>query len=525
VAIAAIGVATMLAQTLGYAQVGGHTPQDRAIFAQQMELLGRQLTYLLPVPRELDTMAGFLDWRGIGIMPVILAFWAVAAGSGAARGDEERGLLEQWLSAGVSRTGYLASRVMAFTLVAVAVLVVTLVAAALGAALAGEGISALGLGLQGVALLALLVCCYGVAVCCAQLAVTRRAAMGLAGVLLLVTFLVNSAVRAGALEGLRWISPFWAYDRSHPLLREGRLDPDATAALFVAALALIGLTAIAFRFRDLGASLLRGRPRAEPPTLRPSRDPLLALPVLAQLDQQRTWIALWVAAIAALAAFLLSITRVVVDALLAAPTMRVYIERAGLGTSYASFVGLIWLSTLLLLISLYAIAQVNQWAADDAEGRLELVLAQPVSRTRVVLERLVSLLASSALVVTAGAVATLAVASAVGITLDAGRLALASALVLVVVLAFAGLGAAGVAWRPRLAVALLTAIAVTSYFIQQFTPLFDWPRWVGDLSLYALYGQPLSREIDWTRIAALAGIGVGGAAVAVRVMQRRDIGR
>jgi putative exporter of polyketide antibiotics len=524
-AITAIGVVNMLAQTLGYAQLGGRTPLERAIFAQQMELLGRQLTYLLPLPRELDTLAGYLDWRGIGFMPVVLGFWAVVAASGAGRGDEERGLVEQWTAAGVGRLRYVASRAAAFALVGMVVLTATIAAAALGAAAAGEPISTTALAAQGLAMLTLLLCCYAIGLFCAQLVATRRGAAALAGAVLLTAFLVNSAARAGALEGLRWLSPFWAHDQSHPLLRAGRLDGGATAALLVVALAFLALAAAGFRARDLGAELFRGRARPQPATVRPSSDPLLAIPVLAQLDQQRVSIALWMAAVAAVAAFLISMTRVVVDALMATPTLRAYVERAGLDSSYASFIGLIGLSTLLLLISLYAIAQVSGWAADDAEGRLEIVLAQPVSRTRVVGERLVSVLAGSALVVGAGAVATIAAASAVGITLDAGRFVLASALALAVVLAFSGLGAAGVAWRPRVAVAVLAAIAVTSYFLKQFAPLFDWPRWVADLSLYALYGQPLSREIDWIRIAALAGVGVGGAAVAVTAMQRRDVGR
>jgi putative exporter of polyketide antibiotics len=524
-AITAIGVVNMLGQTLGYAQVGGRTTAERAIFAQQMELLGRQLTYLLPVPRELDTLAGYLDWRGIGIMPVILGFWAVVAASGAGRGDEERGLVEEWTAAGVGRVHYVLSRAAAFGMIGVVVLTATVAAAALGAVAAGEPIAPVALAAQGIAMLALLLCCYAIGLFCAQLVATRRGAAGVAGAVLLTAFLVNSAARAGALEELRWISPFWAYDQSHPLLRVGRLDGGATAALVVAALAFLALAAAAFRARDLGAELFRGRARPQPATRNPSRDPLLAIPVLAQLDQQRVWIALWMAAIAAVAIFLISMTRVVVDALMATPTLRAYVERAGLDSSYASFIGLIWLSTLLLLISLYAIAQVSAWAADDAEGRLEIVLAQPVSRMRIVVERLLSLLAGSALVVGAGATATIAAVSAVGIALDAGRFVLASALALVVVLAFSGLGAAGVAWRPRLAVAALAAIAVTGYFLEQFAPLFDWPRWVADLSLYALYGQPLSREVDWIRIAALAGVGVGGAAVAVRAMQRRDVGR
>src|SRR5256885_9159294 len=80
-----------LINAIGFAQIAGDSPAARAVFAQQMELLARQLTYLLPAPAQLDTMAGYLTWRWFGTVWVIYAFWALIAGTGAGRGDEERG--------------------------------------------------------------------------------------------------------------------------------------------------------------------------------------------------------------------------------------------------------------------------------------------------------------------------------------------------------------------------------------------------------------------------------------------------
>jgi len=42
---------------------------------------------------------------------------------------------------------------------------------------------------------------------------------------------------------------------------------------------------------------------------------------------------------------------------------------------------------LLGLLVAFAIAQVARWASDDIQGRLELTLAQPVSRAAVIVER------------------------------------------------------------------------------------------------------------------------------------------
>ncbi len=76
-----------LLNAVGFAQIAGDTPTARAVFAQQMELLARQLTYLLPAPSQLDTMAGYLTWRWFGSAVLIYAFWALLAGTGAGRGD------------------------------------------------------------------------------------------------------------------------------------------------------------------------------------------------------------------------------------------------------------------------------------------------------------------------------------------------------------------------------------------------------------------------------------------------------
>jgi putative exporter of polyketide antibiotics len=92
-----------------------------------------------------------------------------------------------------------------------------------------------------------------------------------------------------------------------------------------------------------------------------------------------------------------------------------------------------------------------------------------------------------------------------------------------VVFAFGGIGAALVGWRPRTAVVLLGAVAVLSYFVQQFYAIFQWPDWVGHLSIYQLYGMPLSRD-DWGGIATLVAIGLAGIVVALAAMRRRDVG-
>lgn len=524
IATAALGTVGAIAQPLAFATLAGNTPAERAVFGQQMELLALQLTYLLPLPHGLGTMAGWIEWRALGFLEVVVGFWAVMAASGAGRGDEERGLVEHWLAQGVSRGRYIGLRIVAFAALAMAASTLAVGAAGVGAAIVNDGVPAGALALQGVALVGLVLCCYAVALLAAQFVTTRRGAITLGGAVLLILYLVNVVDRNGAeVAAIRSLSPFWLYDQNHPLTAGGVLDLSSTLGLFAAAAAITVLAVVAFVRRDLGAPLVRRTPRDARPTVRPAGNPLLRVPVLAILDQQRVSLVAWTAVVAALGLFFLSFTRTLVDAMLATPSFRVYMERAGIAT-YTAFIGLSWFSALVLLVSLYAIVQANGWAADDQEGRLEIFAAQPISRARIVVERLAALLIGAAVIVAASSLALLIGAASADISLEVGRVVVGTALTLLVAFAFGGLGAAGVGWRPRLTLGILAAVAIVGYFVQELAPLFEWPEWLANLSVYALYGNPVMTSIDWAREATLLAIGAAASFAALIAMQRRDIG-
>lgn len=509
--------------TLAFVQIAGTTPAERAAFAQQMTLLGAQLSYMLPVPVRIDTLAGYLEWRWFGTLVVVFGIWAAISASGSGRGDEERGLVEQWLAAGVGRARYLITRVAVFAAIATVVIGAMQLSILLSAD--GEPLARGDLFAMGVNLLATTLCCYGIALVIAQLVTTRRAAGGIAAGLFIALFLINGAGRTANIGAARWLSPFYLFERSRPLTEGGALDPVGIGALLGAGAVLLAIGVVTFARRDLGGTALPGTRRESRGTRSPSRDPLLRLPVLGPLRQQRIWVAAWLVGFVALSASLISITRTIVDSLTSSevPFMRAYFERAGLSV-YDSFVGVIWLSTATLLLSVYAIIQVASWSADDGEGRLATILSAPVSHTRVILERLATLLVAVGLIAAASSVAVYMVAAGQGITLDGGRVALAATLLLTIPFAFGSIGQFVSASRPRIAVVALSTVAVFSYFVQQFVPLFGWPDWVANLSLYTLYGTPMSGDIKWAGVAGLVGIGIVATAASLVALRRRDVG-
>ena len=524
IATAAIGAISGILNGVGYIQIAGHDPAARQAFAQQMEILGRQLAYLLPQPVQLETLGGYLTWRSFGTVATIYAIWGLLAATGAGRGDEERGLTELWLAAGVSRARWVLVRSAGFLVMAGLSVAVTMVVTAAGAAGVGEPLPVAGVVGESIPLIGITLWGFGSGLVVAQLFATRRAASVIAGVVVIALFTLNSVLRAGGDPGaVKWLSPFYLFDRSAPLLVGGGVELTSSLALVVEAAAFVGVCVWAFARRDLGGTLIRGRLRSAPPAHGPSRDPLLRWPVLALVGQQRGWIAGWAIAMAALGYFLTSLARTMVDSLRSIPSLQIYLDRLGVGRP-ADMVGVIWFSTALLILSIFVVAQVNGWAADDAEGRLETTLAAGASRARVVIERIAALLVGSAIV---AAVSTAAVWLASGVFdlgVPADRAFLAGFLMLPVVFALGSIGHVIVGWRPRLAVVILAAVAIVSYFTQEFVPLFDLPEWVGRTSFFVLYGQPMTR-VDVAGTATLTVIGVVGALVAIAAMERRDVGR
>ena len=506
-----------------FVQLAGNTPAERAAFGHEMELLGKQLAFLLPDPVQLDTLAGYLTWRAFGSLGLVLAIWAVLASSGIGRGEEEKGLTEHWLATGVSRVRWLVTRALTFAFAAGIALAVTLGATEIAAAASGEPLPAGPLALVGVVSLGITLAAFGIGLFVSQLVLTRRAACAIGAVVIVALYELDAAGRAGMDIGpLANLSPFSLAARSAPLLQRG-VDVAATIALFAVALVLLALCTFAFIRRDVAGALFRfGSGATGHAARRPSSDPFLRVPVLALVDQQRWWLIGWTAGLVALAYFLTSLARTIVDSMMAIASLRVYFDRLGVA-AYSDFVGVLWFGTGLFILSALTIAQVNSWSADDGEGRLEAALASGASRGRIVVERIGALLVIVGIVAAVSAVVVYATASALAITLPGDRMVLATALQLPVVFAFAGIGAALVGWRPRAAVLILGTVAVISYFVQQFAAIFGWPDWVGRLSIYQLYGTPLSKD-DWVGIATLVAIGIAGTAVALVAMRRRDVG-
>ncbi len=511
-------------QAVGFYQIAGHSQAERLAFAQSMTGLASRFTVILPPPNRLDTVGGFVQWRSFGGLAILFAVWALASASGAARGDEERGMVEAMLAAGVSRIGLIASRTAAFGAASYVAALAAGLGLIVGVANGGESFSLRPVLEESVVLAALALSCYSLTLLVAQIGAARIATAA-AGTLLLVLFLVNSLSHTyTSLSSVRWLSPFHYYELSQPLSPGGNFDVRATMMLLAIALVACLAAALAFAFRDLGSPLLSFPSPTHPTSYAVSRAIAWRSPVARGLYERRVGLLVWSIGMAVLGVISVGLTKSVIQPMLSIPALASYFGSFLHGGIYTSFLGFLWLSLAQLLFAAFAITQVARWSAEDGDGRLELILANPLPRAAVVVERALVLLVGAALLAAVSGLAVSYASHYQAIDLDGTRLAAASILLVPFALVFAAAGSVLAAWSPRAAVGLLGGFAFASYLVSEVGPLFKWPDWIQDFSAFKLFGTPLVNGVDRGGLATMVAIILVGFGASILLMQRRDIG-
>src|SRR6266852_6065827 len=229
-------------------QVAGHTDAQRRAFGRSMSILAEQFTVILAPPMSPETVGGYVQWRAFGFLAILFAIWGLASASGAARGDEERGLVPAVLAAGVSKPRLISARMLAFALGCAIAALAASAGLLVGVATGGETFSVVTAMQAAIPLAALGICCFSLTFLLAQFASARNAT-AVAGVVLLALFLVNSLSRSFDFL-VRWrpLSPFHYYELSAPLTPYGTLDTAATFILVALAVATSARRSSAFLF-------------------------------------------------------------------------------------------------------------------------------------------------------------------------------------------------------------------------------------------------------------------------------------
>ena len=349
--------------------------------------------------------------------------------------------------------------------------------------------------------------------------VGRGSAAGVAGAVLLGSFILGGyAPYVPALEPIAIVSWFhWTYGHV-PLAGQY-----AWASLGLVALVTVGLFAVGvelFARRDLGVMTgipVPGLPRA---TLG------LRGPVGRAFGDQLPQALAWGIGIGVFGFMLAAMSRSFGESLITEyPTFADLIKAIFPTVDFTSagwFLQLIFVEMGLIVVGFSAATFVGKWASDEESGRLEMVLAAPLTRARWAIAGGVGALLAVAVttaVYALGIALGAAVAGSEIATPTAGTIALgfyAAAMV--------GIGVAiGGLWRTSWAAEVVAAIVIATFLIGLLAPALKMPDWVQQLALTAHLGQPMIGTWDWAGMAACAVLAVGGILLGAWGMRRRDV--
>ncbi|HZU19245.1 MAG TPA: hypothetical protein VFD01_21925, partial [Candidatus Dormibacteraeota bacterium] len=305
-----------------FLQAAGTTAASRAAFGRSVELAARQFAFLVPAPVHPETLGGYEQYKWLAGAVLLMTLWAGMVGVGVGRGDEERGLTEQWIAAGLSRTRLLLMRSAAFGLV----LLATCLASVLGIVAVAPSVhqdpNLVGELEKAASMAAGLFAAYAIALAISQLPAERQTATGLGvGALVLLLVVNGIADTVGSAAWLGVVTPFHWMNRTTSGAPGGSFDLGATLGLAATSFLLVGAAVLAFRHRDLGRGLVAPARRARAAVRVASRNLALRWAFSEGLWEQRVGLGVWAAGTMLLGALMVSVTRSMADALFSDPRL------------------------------------------------------------------------------------------------------------------------------------------------------------------------------------------------------------
>ena len=523
-----LGMGLMLALTMASVSQITATPQARA----ELVALAAQFAWNAAAI-AVDTVGGYAMFK-IGSFIFLIAIWPLLAASRALRGEEERGSMDVLLSLPRSRVRVAVEKIAAIwtALLAMGALV-GLLAYGGGRAFGGD----FGLGdalLYGLDLALVCAVVAGVALALSQFVTEAGTAARWTGGLLVVFIVVDMVHRVFPdAEWISRLSPVYYFNLSKPLVPS--YGTNAGALLVLAALAAILAAAATWTFahRDIGASVALRRARA----VARSRA-AAALPAgdwstrsvyarsLATIVVPTIWWSLLVAGVGTwMVVAIQQIGKQLEELISQSPFMGQVLASIGgqAATINATFLSAMF-QILPILLMAFVVTQVNGWAADEENGRLDMVLATPQPRRGVILARFAALSTGTIVIGLAALGATLAAARATGMALDDGNVAAASLGMVPLGLLVGGIGYLGAGWLRTAADTGLLSFVLLFWFVVSFVGRdLGWPDATLRLSALYYYGNPLLKGLDAANVLLLLAAGALALAIGVLRFTRKDI--
>jgi ABC-2 type transport system permease protein len=466
---------------------------------------------------KLGTLGGYMTWKYGALFALGTALWSILALSGTLAGEASRGSLDIVAAAPFGKRRIALEKLaahltMLWLAMAFIAIMIVVSSNAFGDATLGDRISIE--SAVGFALWAGFIAMFfgGLALALAPF-LGRSGSAGVAG-LAMVALWAASGLEVGG--PLVLLSPFhWTADHI-PLV--GDYDWPGLAAVGVVAVVLLGLGVELFRRRDLGVTAGLGLP-ALPEDVLGVRGP-----VSRAFGDELPRALSWGIGFGLMGALLASLVGPFADQIKKDPSLSSTLAGVFRGLELQTAGGWLQLYAELLYIAagLAAATFVSKWASDETDGRLEEILAVPMTRARWVI-------AGGVGAILAVVVMTVLLAAGIGLGAVAGGATMGDAIVGTASLglfaaAIVGVGVAvGGLWRTSLAAEIAALVVVATYLVDLLAPPLNLPDWVHQLALTAHLGQPMIGQWDLAGVVACVVIAAGGILLGAWGMSRRDV--
>jgi ABC-2 type transport system permease protein len=490
------------------------TPAAREALAKSFTSSGG-LNALVGPAHQLNTVAGYTEWKSVGILSVLGAVWALLLATKLLRGEEDAGRWELLLAGQTTRRGAAAQAISGLGESLLALFAITaLVTVAIGRT------STVHFAISSAVFFALTVTS-GAAIFMAagaltsQLAASRRQAAAYGGGALGFFFAVRMVADSnGGLGWLHWATPFGWIEQLQPFTDP---QPVVLALIFGLTGVMVALAVFLAGTRDLGASTLPYRSSSEAHTTLLFGNAGLTLRLI------RPTMLGWLAGVCAFGLLLGGSAKEAAQSLQSSPSVEAALRRLdGGGGEVKAYLGFSFL-IITLLVALIAAGQITAARREEATGRVDHLLARPLSRAGWMLSRLG--VAATAVVlagVLGGISAWLGVASQ-HVTIRFDNLLGAGLNTVAAGLCLLGLGALAWSVTPRLASAAVYGVLAWSFLVELLGGIVNSNHWLLDTSILHQLTPAPAVAPDWSSNAIMIAFGVACVALATLAFSHRDL--
>jgi ABC-2 type transport system permease protein len=504
---AALFVFVAAANVVGYRR-SYPTVAERMNFARSFGA-NRAVELFYGSPHDLLTVGGYAAWRVGGIGAIIAGVFGLLAAVRALRAEEDAGRQELVLAGRVSRGSAYLGAVAAIAAGAGVLWLALFVSFVLTRLQPG------GSAFLATAIVSPVVVFAGLGALASQLAPTRRVALELATATLVLAYLLRVVGDTSTSLGwVRWTTPLgWSEEaRAFAAPR-----PAVLALPALAGAALLAAAGVIARRRDVGTGLLPARDRAEP------RQRLLSSPTALALREELGALAVWTVALGVFATVVGVLSTSFTAANLPA-NLRRQLHKLGASsiTTPRGALGFYFL-LFVLAISLFACSQIAALRREEAEQRLETLLALPVDRRNLLAGRLLVAAGGSTLLALAAGLCAWAGAAAQSAHVALPRLLEAGANCLPVALLFLALAGLVFAVVPRATSTVAYGLVTVAFLWQLLGALLGAPRFLLDLSPFQHFAFVPAQAFRAGPAAAMLAIAAVAAIASLWSFRRRDL--